>query len=81
MDALLRLFFLTPVRCRSCRHRFYRFSKWWAKFVVPLGISVLLLLGAVELWPTWVARVWTRATAQHSVPVDSGTADRQLPFR
>lgn len=26
IDAVLRMFFLVPIRCRRCRNRFYRFS-------------------------------------------------------
>jgi hypothetical protein len=56
IDWILSLFLLTPYRCRSCSHRFYRFRNSWAKFVTPLlvcGLLGVLAFGGIN-GPTWL---------------------------
>lgn len=54
MDGILNALMLTPYRCNSCNHRFFRYRQEWAKTVVPLSLCLLVLLAvgaAVVLRP------------------------------
>lgn len=56
VDGVLNLFFLSPYRCMSCSHRFFRFRYSWAKFVTPLllcGIVGIVAVGGIN-GPGWL---------------------------
>ena len=38
---------LTPFRCNSCNHRFFRYRRDWARVVVPLAICSIVFLMVV----------------------------------
>jgi hypothetical protein len=47
MDRVFAVCLLVPVRCRSCRHRFFRFRNPWLKYLLAIGLLGLVALAVV----------------------------------
>jgi hypothetical protein len=65
MDGLLDMLQLTPFRCNSCHHRFFRFRQKWAKVVIPLSLCLCLFASTavafkVVPWARDLKRTLTR---------------------
>jgi hypothetical protein len=48
-DRMMALFLMVPIRCRNCRHRFFRFRSPWLKYLVAVGIVGLLALMVIAI--------------------------------
>jgi len=89
IDALLDMLQLTPFRCNSCNHRFFRFRQRWARVVIPLSL-LLVLTGSTFIsvkavpWLRGVKRSLTRlppekpTSPRDSRPLDSRAVDLEL---
>lgn len=66
VDGIMNALMLTPFRCNSCNHRFFRYRRDWARIVVPLSLCFVVLLGVVAVFN--VKPVWQRVNRAMRLP-------------